>query len=435
MRANRVPSGGRDVTDRLSTLSQGLKGSLILRIGAEVRDLIAAGQPVCNLSVGDFGPSEFQVPSVLAKGAMRQIEAGETYYPASSGMPELRGAVVAFYKKWLALDIPIDGVLIVAGGRPTIYGAYRALVNPGDRVVYPTPSWSNEYYTPMVGAISVEVPCGVETGFLPTAAALAPALKGARLLVLNSPMNPAGTVFTEEQLGGICDAVLAENARRGAGERPLFVLFDQMYWMLTFGGAKHFTPPGLRPAMAPYTVFVDGISKSFAATGMRVGWAVGPVDVIKAMGDLLGHVGAWAPRAEQLAAAEMLGDTQAIRAFHEAVLPAIEERLSLLAEGIAELKREGFPVDSTPPRGAIYLSAQFALNGQQAPDGTVLTTNEEIRRYLLHSAGLAMVPFQAFGARDETGWFRLSGGAVSPADIRALMPRLRAALQALIKKR
>lgn len=205
------------MTDRLSTLSQGLKGSLILRIGAEVRDLIAAGQPVCNLSVGDFGPSEFQVPSVLAKGAMRQIEAGETYYPASSGMPELRGAVVAFYKKWLALDIPIDGVLIVAGGRPTIYGAYRALVNPGDRVVYPTPSWSNEYYTPMVGAISVEVPCGVETGFLPTAAALAPALKGARLLVLNSPMNPAGTVFTEEQLGGICDAVLAENARRGAG--------------------------------------------------------------------------------------------------------------------------------------------------------------------------------------------------------------------------
>lgn len=92
-------------------------------------------------------------------------------------------------------------------------------------------------------------------------------------------------------------------------------------------------------------------------------------------------------------------------------------------------------MDSTPPRGAIYPSAQFALNGQQAPDGTVLTTNEEIRRYLLHSAGLAMVPFQAFGARDETGWFRLSGGAVSPADIRALMPRLRAALQALIKKR
>jgi aspartate aminotransferase len=225
--------------------------------------------------------------------------------------------------------------------------------------------------------------------------------------------------------------VLAENSRRetaGSAERPLFVLFDQMYWMLTFGGAKHFTPTGLRPQMAKYTVYVDGISKAFAATGVRVGWAVGPTDVIKAMGDLLTHVGAWAPRAEQLATAEMLADTVAIRDFHKTMLPALEQRLNLLADGIAALKREGFPVDSTPPQGAIYLSAQFALNGKRAPDGTVLKTNEDIRRYLLQSAGLAAVQFQAFGAREETGWFRLSAGAVSPDDITALMPRLRAAL-------
>ena len=419
------------MSGRLSRLAQGMQGSQILRIGAEVRELIASGRPVCNLTVGDFAPPQFPVPERLASGIAKQLKAGQTNYPPSNGLPELRKAVVAFYEQWLGLDVPLDGVLICAGGRPVIYGAYHALVNAGDRVVYPTPSWSNEYYTPMIGATSVEVPCGRETGFLPTAASLEPALRGARMLVLNSPMNPAGTMFSEAQLAGICDAVLSENARRAPGERPLFVLFDQMYWMLTFGGARHFTPPGLRPEMAKYTVFVDGISKSFAATGVRVGWAVGPVDVIKAMGDLLTHMGAWAPRAEQLATAELLGESETIRAFHRTMLPALEERLTLLADGIAVLKREGFPVDSTPPQGAIYLSAQFALNGKRAPDGTALTTNEDIRRYVLHSAGLAAVQFQAFGAREETGWFRLSAGAVSPADIKALMPRLREALAAV----
>ncbi len=428
--ASSAPAGA-PAPSRLSDLSQNLRGSLILSIAGEVREMAATGKPLCNLTVGDFAPGQFPIPRRLSENLVRFVEKGETNYPPSAGMPELRKAVPKFYKEWLGLDYTEANVLIVAGGRPVIYGAYRALVNPGDRVVYPTPSWSNEYYTPIVGATAVEVPCGPESGFLPTAALLAPALRGAALLVLCSPMNPAGTLFSEQQLGEICDAVLAENARRGANERPLFVLYDQMYWMLTFGGAKHFTPVGLRPEMAKYTVFVDGISKSFAATGLRAGWAVGPADVIKAMGDLLTHVGAWAPRPEQLATADFLGATDEIKAFHAVMLPGLEERLKLLADGISALKAEGFAVDSTPPRGSIYLSARFGLNGMTAPDGTRLATNEDVRRYLLTSCGLAAVQFQAFGARDETGWFRLSAGAVTPDDIRALMPRLRDALRAV----
>jgi aspartate aminotransferase len=418
-------------TSRLSALSQGMKGSQILRIAAEVRELVAQGKPVCNLTVGDFSPKEFPVPAPLSEAIARLVTQGQTNYPPSNGITELRKAVSTFYREWLGITVPVEGIVICAGGRPVIYGAYRTLVNPGDRVVYPVPSWSNEYYTPIVGATSVEVPCGADRGFLPTAAALAPHLKGARLLVLNSPMNPAGTVFTETQLGEICDAVLEENARRGAGERPLFVLYDQMYWMLTFGGAKHLTPTGLRPAMADYTVYVDGISKGFAATGLRVGWGVGPSDVIGAMADLLTHVGAWAPRPEQMATAELLGRTDDITAYHRTMLPAVERRLAMLADGIAALRKDGFPVDSTPPRGAIYLSAQFALAGKRTADGATLRTNEEIRGWLLREAGLAAVQFQAFGAREETGWFRLSVGAVSTADIEALLPRLRAALGTL----
>ena len=429
--APKTTGGSVGSASRLSDLSRSLRGSQILAIAGEVREMTASGKPICDLTVGDFAPTQFPVPERLARSLVRLVEAGETNYPPSAGMPELRKAVAAFYKEWLGVEYAESNTLIVAGGRPVIYGAYRALVNPGDRVVYPTPSWSNEYYTTIVGAQAIEVPCGPETGFLPTAKLLAPALRGASLLVLCSPMNPAGTLFGEQQLGDICDAVLAENARRGAGERPLYVLYDQMYWMLTFGGAEHFTPVGLRPEMTKYTVFVDGISKSFAATGLRVGWAVGPEDVIKAMGDLLTHVGAWAPRPEQLATADLLGATADIKAYHAVMLPGLEERLKLLADGIAALKAEGFPVDSTLPRGSIYLSAQFALNGRAGPDGARLTTNDDIRHYLLQSCGLAAVPFQAFGARDETGWFRLSAGAVPQDEIRALMPRLRAALKAL----
>jgi aspartate aminotransferase len=425
------PTSTPSVTDRLSQLVQRMTASEILRIAAEVRELAAQGKPLCNLTVGDFAPAQFPVPARLARDIARYVEGGQTNYPPSNGLLELRKAVVAFYKRWLGLDVPLEGVVIAAGGRPIIYGAYRALVNPGDRVVYPVPSWSNEYYAQICDANAVAVPCGAETRFLPTAAMLERRVRGASLLALNSPMNPAGTVFTAQELGAICDLVLAENARRPKGARPLFLLFDQMYWMLMFAHSKHVNPVTLRPEMAKYTIFADGISKSFAATGLRVGWGVGPPDVIHAISDLLTHVGTWAPRPEQLATADLLGATDDIRAFHAVMLPGLEDRLRLLADGIGALKSKGFPVDSMPPGGAIYLSAQFALRGKRTPGGELLATNEEIRTYLLHAAGLAAVPFQAFGAREETGWFRLSAGAVSPEQIRALMPRLEEALAAL----
>lgn len=419
------------MTERLSALARRMTGSEILRIAVEVREMLAQGRPLCNLTIGDYAPAQFPVPERLARDIARYVEGGQTNYPPSNGLPELRKAVVAFYRQWLGLEVPLEGVLIAAGGRPIIYAAYRTLVDPLDRVVYPVPSWSNECYAQICGATAVEVPCGADAHFLPTAAALEPCVRGAALLVLNSPLNPAGTVFTAQQLGAICDVVLAENARRPAGARPLFLLFDQMYWMLTFAGAKHVNPVMLRPEMAKYTISLDGISKSFAATGLRVGWGVGPPDVISAMSNLLTHVGAWAPRPEQLATADLLGAPDDIRAYHAKMLPALEERLRLLADGIGALKRDGFPVDSTPPSGAIYLSAQFALQGKRTPAGERLATNEQIRGYLLRAAGLAAVPFQAFGVREETGWFRLSVGAVSPEQIRALMPRLREALSAL----
>jgi len=293
------------------------------------------------------------------------------------------------------------------------------------------PSWNNNHYVHMTGAVGVPVVCGPETHFLPTRDQLAGVVRGARLIALCSPLNPTGTLFDRAQLEGICDLVLEENARRDPGERPLYLLYDQIYWTLTFGDARHATPVELRPEMARYTVFIDGVSKAFAATGVRVGWAAGPPDVMERMAGLLGHVGAWAPRPEQVAVAGLLDDDAAIDAYHATMKRGVEERLTALYAGLSALKARGLPIDAIPPRAAIYLTAHFDLLGARTPDGTVLVGGEDVRQYLLHAAGVAVVPFAAFGAADDSGWCRLSIGAVSPEEIAALLPRLERALKAL----
>jgi len=414
-------------------LAHGLTGSEILKIGAEVRAMRAAGTEICNLTVGDFDPAEFRIPRYLEDRIEEALRRGETNYPPSDGTLPLRQAVLAFYERWLGLRFPLDSVLVTSGSRPGIYATFLTLVEPGDLVAYCVPSWNNNHYCYLTGAVDVPVVCGNDTAFLPTREILEKKVRGARLLVLNSPSNPTGTAFNAETLGAICDLVLEENARRGAHERPLYVLYDHVYWMLTFGDTAHVDPVSLRPEMTDYTVFVDGISKAFAATGVRVGWVVGPPDVIRPMSSLIGHIGAWAPRAEQSATAQLLCATEEVSAYRDELRRGLRQRLDSLHDGLHEFRRAGLPVDSFSPMGAIYLSARFALNGMRTRDGVVLRTNEDIRRYLLQAAGLAVVPFQAFGALDENGWFRLSVGAVSLAEINKVLPRVRAAVECMTR--
>ncbi len=207
----------------------------------------------------------------------------------------------------------------------------------------------------------------------------------------------------------------------------MYLLYDQVYWPLTFRGPRHFPPVDLAPEVAPYTLLLDAASKGFCATGLRVGWGVMPPAIRRRMADILGHVGAWAPKAEQVALAAFLDDAEAVRAFHATLRSRVMERLDALYEGFEALRAGGLPVDAIAPQGAIYLSARFDVIGRTVR-GQTLATNEDIRRLLLEEAGMAVVPFQAFGLREETGWFRLSVGTVSMDDIAAMFPRLRAAL-------
>jgi aspartate aminotransferase len=419
---------GGDPRLGLCTMARHLIGSEILRIGSEIRAAQARGDRICNLTVGDFAPSEFPIPEQLRENVVRALGAGETNYPPSDGVLRLREAVREFYRTRLHLDVPLEATLIAGGSRPVIFATYSTLVEPGDVVVYPVPSWNNNHYCHLVGARGSPLTTRAEEGFLPTAAALQPHLRSARLLALNTPLNPAGTVLREGELKRITEAVVAENRRRAqAGEKPLYLLYDQVYWMLTFGKARHETPVHLVPESAPYVIFVDGISKAFAATGLRVGWGVGPKAVIAAMRDFLGHVGAWAPRAEQVATAELLRDTAAVDAYGRRFHAELEARLDRLHQGFSAMHAEGLPVRDISPQGAIYLSVQFDLIGRRG-----FRANDDVRSYLLREAGFAVVPFQAFGLQGETGWFRLSVGAVSMRDIDEALPRVRAALRKAI---
>jgi len=183
--------------------------------------------------------------------------------------------------------------------------------------------------------------------------------------------------------------------------------------------------------MTRHTIYVDGISKSFAATGLRVGWGIGPSSIIQQMSDLLTHVGAWAPRPEQVATTTLLSNDGEIDSFHKQMKGEVSKRLQALHDGLVALKKQGFAVDAAIPSGAIYLSGLFRLHGRRTPEGATLQSDDEVRSYLLKRAGLAAVPFSAFGQEEGSGWFRLSVGAVSLSEITELMPRLKKALEQL----
>jgi aspartate aminotransferase len=412
----------------LSQLAQGLIGSEILKIAADVRELQAAGKPVLNLTVGDFSPKEFPIPQLLSDATIKALQAGNTNYPPSDGMPELRKAIQQLYEQELGLRYPLSSIIVQSGGRPGILATYMALVNPGNSVIYPLPSWNNNHYCHLVGAQPIEVETRAEDGFLPTAEVIAPHIGKARLVCINSPLNPSGAVLTEDQLRAICELIVEENNRRRQQNRPaVYLLFDQIYWMLTFGDARHYTPPELVPEMAAYTVMVDGISKWCAATGLRLGWTIAPAAVAPSIKDLIAHIGAWAPKPVQLATAELLNAHSALEEYLAHMKTEAQTRLTMLYDGFQSMQAEGLPVECMSPEGAIYLSARLNLIGRDV-DGETFATNDAIRRYVLDSAGFAVVPFGAFGFREENGWFRLSVGAVSQKNIEDGLPRLRDAI-------
>jgi aspartate aminotransferase len=416
---------------KYSKLAETLISSEIVKLGGIIKEKIKAGDSIYNYTIGDFDSAQFPIPEQLKEAIIDAYNEGFTTYPSAEGEADLRSAVAHFIAKREGLHYSPSEILISNGGRPLIYAIFRSIVDKGDKVIYPVPSWNNNHYTHFNEGEHVVVSATRENNFMPTAVQIRPHIKGATLIALCSPLNPTGTVFSKEELTAICDLVIEENNSRKEEDKKLFIMYDQIYWTLTYGAVEHYNPVSLRPEMKAYTVFVDGISKAFAATGVRVGWSMGPESLIAKMKAINSHVGSWAPMAEQKAVARFLQQEEALEKYFSVFKNEVEHRLTHLHDGFKQLKSEGFSVDAIAPQAAIYLTVQVDLVGKTTAAGNLLKLQSDVTEYLLNEAKLAMVPFGIFGADRESSWYRLSVGCCRKEDIPEVISKLRTALQQL----
>lgn len=414
---------------KLSHLSETLIGSEIVKLGGDIREKIRQGQKIYNFTVGDFDPSIFPIPKELEDEIISAYRNHFTNYPAAEGNLDLRESISAFVRERENIDYAPDEVLVASGGRPLIYAVFRAVCDAGDKVIYAVPSWNNNHYSHFVGAHHIVIEATPEKNFMPSVEDIRPHIKGASLISLCSPQNPTGTTITKDTLEQICDMILAENETRGDNEKKLYLMYDQMYWHLTYGGIVHYDPVSLRPAMKPYTIYIDAISKVFAATGVRVGWAMGSQTILSKMKAILTHIGAWAPMAEQKAVARYLKMDKQIDSYLTSFKSEIEFRLRKIYGQLMAFKKDGLPVDAIAPEGAIYLTVKFDLTGRKTSKGEVLQQQSDVTSYLLDEASLAIVPFYAFGASRNSPWYRLSVGTCKKESISEMTDKLRTALE------
>ena len=415
---------------KVSKLAANLIGSEIVKIGNEVNDLKAQGAKIANLTIGDLNSNIYPIPAELKEEIQKAYQNNLTNYPPANGLASLRKSVSQDLKSRWNLEYAPEDILVTAGSRPLIYAVFKTIVDEGDKVIYPIPSWNNNHYAYMTGANAVEVKTTQENNFLPTAADLKDHLKGAVLLCLCSPLNPTGTMFSKEQLTEICELVIEENKSRGADEKPLYIMYDQIYSNLTFD-AKHVDPVSLFPEMKDYTVYIEGISKCLAATGVRVGWGFGPSHIIKKMAALLTHVGAWAPKPEQEATAKYFESKERVDSFVTDFKGKLEASLKVLHQGIQDMKSKGMAVESIQPMGALYLTIKLDYIGKTKSDGSVIGNSSDLVFYLIKEGGVALVPFSAFGDDVSAPWFRASVGGLSLDEIKVMLPKLENALAQL----
>ncbi|HNQ12987.1 MAG TPA: aminotransferase class I/II-fold pyridoxal phosphate-dependent enzyme [Bacteroidia bacterium] len=415
----------------LSNMTENIIGSEIIRISNEVNEKIKQGEKIFNLTIGDFNPDIFPIPESLTQSIVQHYTQHHTNYPMASGMPELRKAVSAYLATKEKLNYSPEEIVVAAGARPLIFASYMAICDPGDKVVFPVPSWNNNHYCHIMGAEAISVETNAENNFMPTADDLRPHLSNASVLALCSPLNPTGTVFGYEQLKEICELIVEENQRRAPGIKPLYLIYDSIYWELTYGKYKHYNPVLIKPELKDYTIFIDGISKSLAATGVRVGWSYGPAKLINKIRAILTHVGAWSPKAEQMAVADFFNTTNDVQEYLNNFKTRIEKRLRAFYNGIMDLKNQGYTVNAIEPQAALYLTVQINIKGRKTKDGKELAKTSDITTFLLNEAKIALVPFYAFGADPSSTWYRLSVGTCRSDEVSEIVGQLKDALDSL----
>lgn len=416
----------------LSKLAQNLTSLSISKLSEKIDEMKRNGEDIFNFTLGDFYPKYFPIPKKYEEAIVTAYREKHTNYPSVGGMQELREAIAKHLKLMGQFNYKPDEIIVTSGARPAIYLLFKILVDPGEKIIYTVPSWNNQHFIYLADATPIVIEAKPENNFLITAKELKPHIKKAVLINLNSPSNPSGTIFDSKTLTEIFDLIVAENKTRiRLQQKPLYVFFDLIYWLLIYNKTKYKNPLTLNKKIKDYVVFVDGVSKCFAATGVRVGWAFGPKQIIEKMRSMLAHLGAWAPKPEQIATARYLHKHHEVNRFLNTFKKGILTRLNVFYDAISELRKAGYKVDAIEPQGAIYLSVNFDLIGAKTKDNKTLKTVDDILTYLIEDTKIALVPFYFFGMDKNLPWFRLSVGTCSIDDAKLAADRIKKSVKKL----
>jgi aspartate/methionine/tyrosine aminotransferase len=382
---------------RVSARIAAIAESATLAVDGKAKALKAAGRPVIGFGAGE---PDFPTPDYIveAAAAATKVVANHRYTPAA-GLPELRQAIVDKTKRDSGLEITVDQVLVTNGGKQAVYQAFATIIDPGDEVILPSPYWTTyPEAIKLAGGKSVEVFADESQNYLVTVEQLEAARTGnTKALLFCSPSNPTGSVYTPEQVKAIGEWAL---------KNKIWIIADEIYEHLLYDGATAPSMPVVIPELADTTIIVNGVAKTYAMTGWRVGWMIGPKDVIKAAANLQSHLTSNVSNVSQRAAiAALAGNLDAV---HEMGV-AFNRRRKLIVDLLNEVP--GF--DCPTPQGAFYVypSVKGALG--KTIRGKVANTSAELATIILDEVEVAAVPGEAFG---PSGYLRFSY-ATSDEDI------------------
>ncbi|WP_367718469.1 pyridoxal phosphate-dependent aminotransferase [Nitratireductor sp. GISD-1A_MAKvit] len=359
-----------------------VKPSATIAVSQKARELKSQGRDVIGLGAGE---PDFDTPDNVKKAAIEAISRGETKYTPVSGIQPLREAIAAKFKRENNLDYDWKQTIVATGGKQVLFNAMMATLNAGDEVVIPSPYWVS--YPEMVsicGGTPVAAETSIENGFKLTADALEKAITPkTKWLIMNSPSNPSGAAYTEQELKALAEVLLAHP--------NVWVLTDDMYEHLTYGDFKFHTIAEVEPKLYERTLTMNGVSKAYAMTGWRIGYAAGPIELIKAMDMIQGQQTSGACSIAQWAAVEALNGPQDFVARNKGIF---QGRRDLVVSMLNQAKGINCPV----PEGAFYVYPSCAeLIGKTAPSGKVIKSDEDFVSELLEAEGVAVVHGSAFG--------------------------------------
>jgi aspartate aminotransferase len=362
---------------RISTLAASVQPSATLAAGAKARQMKAAGIKVFDFSLGE---PDFPTPAHICKAADEAMAAGHTHYTPVNGIPELKAAICRWYKRFHNFDCTPEMVIVSNGAKHSIHNALAASLNPGDEVVIPAPYWvSYSDLVRMTGAKPVMTPVQLKAAIT----------SRTRLLMINSPSNPTGTVYTRSELSEFADVMLNTDAA---------ILSDEIYEQLTYGDAKPTCIATLRPELQDRTITISGASKSYAMTGWRMGWTVAPKPLIDAMGNVQSQETSCPSSVSQYALLAALDGPQDCVAEMRAEFHA---RRDLVCNALQRIPR----LDCPTPGGAFYAFFEVSAYFGKTLGGVTVNDSAEFCKACLESAHVNLVPGSSFGAE---GFVRMS---------------------------